>query len=74
MAGMLTAGMFFFISNSKPLERISRARPHPNIFSPYVFISLMGQFAVYITFLMFMQATAHALMPAVRAMGGWVGG
>ena len=62
MAGLLTAGMFFFISNSEPLGQLSRQRPHPNIFSAYVFSSLLGQFAVHMGFLMHMQATAHALM------------
>jgi cation-transporting ATPase 13A1 len=62
LAGVLTAGMFFFISNGKPLDSISRQRPHPRIFSMYMFISLMGQFMVHMGFLMHMQATAHAIM------------
>lgn len=62
-AGMLTAGMFFFISNAKPLDKMSKARPHPRVFCRYVFTSLLGQFAVYLTFLMYMQHKAHALMP-----------
>lgn len=62
MAGLLTAGMFFFISNAQPLKELSRERPHPRIFSLYVFTSLLGQFAVHMAFLMTMQHTAHALM------------
>ena len=62
MAGMLTAGMFFFISNAQPLPVLSRQRPHQNIFSWYVFTSLLGQFAVHMTFLMYMQHVAHANM------------
>lgn len=62
MAGLLTAGMFFFISNAEPLKTLSQDRPHPNIFSRYIFTSLMGQFAVHMGFLMYMQHTAHALM------------
>jgi cation-transporting ATPase 13A1 len=62
MAGVLTAGMFFFISHAKPAPALSRQRPHPAIFSRYVFASLMGQFAVHMAFLMFMQARAHAVM------------
>ena len=41
---MLTAAMFFFISQAKPLDKLSAVRPHPNIFSPYFFLSLLGQF------------------------------
>jgi cation-transporting ATPase 13A1 len=67
LAGVLTAGMFFFISNAAPLERLSQERPHPNIFSRYVFGSLMGQFGVYLALLMYLQSYTHAIMPKVRA-------
>ena len=62
LAGVLTAGMFFFISNGQPLETISKERPHPRIFSMYMFTSLMGQFAIHMGFLMHMQQTAHTIM------------
>lgn len=62
LAGVLTAGMFFFISNGKPLDTISRERPQPRIFSMYMFTSLMGQFIVHMGFLMHMQAAAHTIM------------
>ncbi|GAB4817890.1 hypothetical protein N2152v2_004936 [Parachlorella kessleri] len=63
LQGVLTAGMFFFISHAQPLPELSRERPHPRVFSRYVFTSLLGQFGVYIAFLMAMQHMAHALMP-----------
>jgi cation-transporting ATPase 13A1 len=62
LAGLLTAGMFFFISHAQPLPQLSRQRPHAHIFSMYMFSSLLGQFAVHMTFLMYMQHTAHAVM------------
>lgn len=62
LAGLLTAGMFFFISHAEPLPELSRERPHPNIFSRYVFTSLLGQFAAHMAFLMSMQNLAHTLM------------
>jgi manganese-transporting P-type ATPase len=62
LAGLLTAGMFFFISNAQPLPQLSRQRPHAHIFSMYMFTSLLGQFAVHMAFLMYMQHTAHAVM------------
>ncbi|GFH20123.1 uncharacterized protein HaLaN_17198, partial [Haematococcus lacustris] len=43
-SGMLTAALFFFISQAKPQDTLSPVRPHPNIFTPYFFISLLGQF------------------------------
>lgn len=33
IGGMFTAAFFMFLSNAKPLETLSRERPHPNIFS-----------------------------------------
>jgi cation-transporting ATPase 13A1 len=62
LAGLLTAGMFFFISNAQPLPQLSRQRPHSRIFSMYMFSSLLGQFGVHMAYLMYMQQTAHALM------------
>lgn len=50
LQGFLTAGLFFCISNAKPLQRLSPQRPHPNIFCVYLFASLLGQFACHITF------------------------
>ncbi len=41
---MLTAALFFFISQAKPREELSATRPHPSIFNLYFFISLLGQF------------------------------
>lgn len=63
VAGMLTASMFLFISNAKPLPVMSKTRPHSRVFCRYVFISLLGQFSLYLAFLMYMQHQAHALMP-----------
>lgn len=54
LSGLLTAGMFYFISAAKPLEELSATRPHPSIFCVYFFASLLGQFAMHLTFLIFM--------------------
>eukprot|EP01025_Chloroclados_australasicus_P006477 TRINITY_DN12088_c0_g1_i1.p1 TRINITY_DN12088_c0_g1~~TRINITY_DN12088_c0_g1_i1.p1 ORF type:complete len:850 (-),score=59.08 TRINITY_DN12088_c0_g1_i1:220-2442(-) len=62
-AGILTAAMFFFISHTKPLETLSPVRPHPNIFSWYVFLSMMGQFGLHLMFLFSMYQGALAYMP-----------
>lgn len=64
LSGVLTAGMFFFISSAKPLENLSSTRPHPNIFNLYFFGSLLGQFAAQLAFLIFMYRSALASMPA----------
>ena len=63
--GMLSAALFFVISHAKPLEALSPQRPHPNIFSPYVFLSLIGQFVAHMGFLIYMYSCALAAMPPV---------
>ncbi|CAL8460618.1 g147 [Coccomyxa elongata] len=60
--GMLSAMLFFVISHAKPLDKLSPQRPHPNIFSAYVFLSLLGQFAAHMVFLIYMYYGALAAM------------
>ena len=64
ISGLLTAALFMCLSRAQPLELLSPRRPHPSIFCGYVFLSVMGQFAVHITFLVFAVHAAEALMPA----------
>ncbi len=65
LMGMLSAALFFVISHAKPLDALSAQRPHPNIFSPYVFLSLLGQFAAHMAYLVYMYTLALAAMPKV---------
>ena len=62
---MLSAGMFFFISNAKPLEKLSAVRPHANVFSRYVIISLLVQFSLQIGLIIYMYNRASSLMEPV---------
>lgn len=64
--GFLSAYMFFVISNGKPLERLSEERPHPTIFCAYVFLSVTGQFALHMGFLIYMYQRALGAMPEVQ--------
>ncbi len=64
--GILSAAMFFVLSNTKPLERLSAQRPHPNIFCAYVFASLLGQFVFHLVFLATMYHVAKSSMQPVR--------
>mmetsp|Transcript_1806 Transcript_1806/g.2786 ORF Transcript_1806/g.2786 Transcript_1806/m.2786 type:complete len:204 (+) Transcript_1806:1-612(+) len=59
---MLSAALFFFISQAKPREQLSATRPHPSIFCPYFFISLLGQFSVHLGFLVYMYNMSLAAM------------
>ena len=55
--------MFLFLSNTQPLSVLSRVRPHPNIFCPYVFLSVLGQFAVHMSYLIYLSQCAVDLSP-----------
>ncbi|XP_043708473.1 probable manganese-transporting ATPase PDR2 isoform X2 [Telopea speciosissima] len=63
ISGIFTAAFFLFISHARPLTTLSAARPHPNIFCAYVFLSLLGQFAVHILFLISAVNEASKYMP-----------
>ncbi|KAI3834857.1 hypothetical protein MKW98_015970 [Papaver atlanticum] len=63
ISGMFTAAFFLFISHARPLPTLSAARPHPNIFCAYVFLSLLGQFAMHILFLISSVNEAQKYMP-----------
>ncbi len=63
--GFLSTGLFFVISNSTPLPTLSAERPHPTIFSLYVFLSVLGQAAVHTALLISFYFGALRLMPEV---------
>ncbi|WOL01814.1 putative manganese-transporting ATPase PDR2 [Canna indica] len=63
ISGVFTAAFFLFISHARPLQTLSAARPHPNIFCAYVFLSLLGQFAIHLFFLMSSVNEASKYMP-----------
>ena len=62
-SGIFTAAFFLFISHARPLDKRSAQRPHPNIFCSYVFLSLLGQFAIHLTFLISTVKEAEKYMP-----------
>lgn len=63
ISGVFTAAFFLFISHARPLPTLSAARPPPNIFCSYVFLSLMGQFAIHLSFLVYSVKEAEKYMP-----------
>lgn len=63
ISGVFTAAFFLFISHARPLQTLSAARPHPNIFCAYVFLSLLGQFAMHLFFLISAVNEATKYMP-----------
>ncbi|KAJ6833555.1 putative manganese-transporting ATPase PDR2 [Iris pallida] len=63
ISGVFTAAFFLFISHARPLQNLSPSRPHPNIFCAYVFLSLLGQFAMHLFFLISAVNEAAKYMP-----------
>lgn len=63
ISGVFTAAFFLFISHARPLPTLSAERPHPNVFCFYVFLSLLGQFAIHILFLISSVKEAEKHMP-----------
>ena len=47
-SGLVTAALFFFLSQAKPLLRISEKRPAKSVFSKAVIMSIVGQFFVHL--------------------------
>ncbi|EFC50295.1 cation-transporting ATPase [Naegleria gruberi] len=65
ITGFGVALCFLFISRSKPLDTLSKERPHITIFSPYMLATVMGQFIVHLTTLALSVQAAKLAAPEV---------
>ncbi|KAF3915613.1 hypothetical protein ABW21_db0208102 [Orbilia brochopaga] len=66
ISGMMMSVCFLSISRAKPVEKLSRERPQPNIFNPYIIGSVLGQFAVHIVSLVYISNYVKAIEPHER--------
>ncbi len=57
--GLVTAGLFFFLSQAKPLNDISAARPPPSVFSTSVVVSVLGQVRHSLSFSLLLLSYYH---------------
>jgi cation-transporting ATPase 13A1 len=68
ISGMLMTVCFMSLSRAKVVEGLSRERPHPNIFNVYIIGSILGQFAVHVTTLIFVARLCDRLEPRLDSV------
>mmetsp|Transcript_7386 Transcript_7386/g.21641 ORF Transcript_7386/g.21641 Transcript_7386/m.21641 type:complete len:1311 (+) Transcript_7386:1-3933(+) len=61
--GMLGSVSFMSVNRSKPLDRLSSVRPLTSIFHPALFISLLGQFSIHLSTMMYAVYMAKQHQP-----------
>jgi len=59
ITGFLIATCFLSITSTKPLEQLSSKKPTTSLFSLYLFASIIGQFAIHITSLIYVVNEAY---------------
>ena len=65
--GVLSAALFFLISQAAPAPALSQTRPHASVFTKYAMLSLVGQAIAHMGLLAWAHSKADALMVAGAA-------
>ena len=61
--GLVTAGLFFLLSQAKPLVKVAAERPSKSVFAPAVLCSIIGQFLVHLMSLMAVLHLCELFVP-----------
>lgn len=66
--GFGISALYLLITRSQPLNKLSAQRPFASVFTPYMFVSLLGQFAIHLyTLIMAVEmARPHQPTDAVK--------
>ncbi|OUM55368.1 hypothetical protein BVG19_g4895 [[Candida] boidinii] len=62
-SGLLLSVCFLSISRGKSLDKLSKERPQPGIFNIYIMGSILGQFAVHLATLIYINREVYILEP-----------
>lgn len=62
-SGIFSAALFFCLSQAKPLDKLSPERPHTRVFSTYILVSMVLQFAAHLSFTIYATQRALTLRP-----------
>lgn len=63
VSGILLSVCFLSISRGKPLDKLSKERPQDGIFNKYIMGSILGQFFIHITTLIYITREIYILEP-----------
>lgn len=63
ITGIILAVASFMVSRAKPLKRLSPERPATSVFSPALFLSLLGQFGVHLASLIICMRLVQPYIP-----------
>ncbi|EEB06391.1 P-type ATPase [Schizosaccharomyces japonicus yFS275] len=59
ISGMLMSVAFYSVSRSRPLETLSKERPHHSIFNTYIIGSVLAQFLVHVVTLIYITKSVY---------------
>lgn len=63
ISGILISVCFFSVSRAKPLEKLSKERPQSGIFNIYIMGSILGQFAIHLATLIYLNRVIYVIEP-----------